>query len=196
MIEVVGPAGIGKTRLVSEARSPAGRIIVVESDRRSVCRVDPYGAFRPLVRSLLGTPADADRSAVGTALLGWIAEHHPALGPWAPLVALVADADVPATASVDRLDADFVRTRLNASVVELIERIAPRGTVCVVEDAHWLDDASLSLLDQLAGQAGASELLWVITRRPGEPVLDASRSVHRIELAPLDHDERARSPSR
>jgi hypothetical protein len=41
-------------------------------------------------------------------------------------------------------------------------------TLLVVEDAHWMDDASRELLRHLVGSAQPRPWLLTITRRPGD----------------------------
>jgi tetratricopeptide (TPR) repeat protein len=75
--------------------------------------------------------------------------------------------------------------------------VAMRGPlILVVEDLHWADTALLDFLEQLADQAGAADLLLVVTARPelldrrpgwgtGRPAATA------ISLAPLDDEQTA-----
>ena len=67
-------------------------------------------------------------------------------------------------------------------------------TLIVVEDAHWLDDASRELLRHLVGSAQPRPWLLTITRRPGDDsFLNGAGNGHRlIELSALQGAEASR----
>ena len=85
---------------------------------------------------------------------------------WLPLIADVAGVTVAPTAEVDGLDDAFRADRLGDAVGEVVRAIAGSGAAIVVEDAHWLDDASQALVATLGRLLGEKESL-LITRRPG-----------------------------
>jgi tetratricopeptide (TPR) repeat protein len=59
-------------------------------------------------------------------------------------------------------------------------------TLVVVEDAHWLDDSSRGLLQEVAGSPMPRPWLVLVTSRPsGEPIVSPGVPGQRIELAPL-----------
>jgi class 3 adenylate cyclase/tetratricopeptide (TPR) repeat protein len=187
VIDIVGEAGLGKTRLVAEAEREEHAAQASETWRviaEPYARATPYGAFRPLVRQLIGAGSH-DRAAASDALRRWVDERAPALKPWLPLLALVADAEAVATAEVDRLGPDYVRSRLHQTMSAFIETAAEDAAVVVVEDAHWLDDASLELLRHLAADAVADHLLWIVTRRPELDDLGIDGPIQTVALAPL-----------
>ncbi len=68
---------------------------------------------------------------------------------WLPLIADVAGVTVAPTAEVDGLDDAFRADRLRDAVCEVVLAIAGPAAVVVVEDAHWLDEASQALVSTL-----------------------------------------------
>jgi hypothetical protein len=63
-----GPAGIGKTQLLTEARERAGRSMTVLGARASELERDfPYGVVRQLFEGLLADPARYERALSGAA---------------------------------------------------------------------------------------------------------------------------------
>ena len=73
----------------------------------------------------------------------------PDLAPWLPLLAIPFDAEVLPTPESDALDPAASREKLLETVETFLERMLMMPTLLVVEDAHWLDDSSRSLLLQL-----------------------------------------------
>ena len=94
----------------------------------------------------------------------------PDLSVWLPLLALPFDAEVPSTPEVDDIDAAFRRDRLHEVLDQMLTRLLLMPTALVVEDTHWLDDASQLVLAKLA-QPAPRPWLVVATRRPsGTPL--------------------------
>lgn len=80
------------------------------------------------------------------------------------------------------------------TVAALAARGGERGLVVMVDDAQWLDDATATLIHQLALAAGG---FLVVTLRSSEPVADSITSLwkdsiaDRLDLDVLDLDESA-----
>ena len=70
----------------------------------------------------------------------------PELLPWAPLVAVVADVPMADTRETAELEGRFRGAKLGETVSELLARALPGPTLVVIEEAHWMDDASAELL--------------------------------------------------
>ena len=182
-LTVTGPTGVGKTRLVREALGglAVDHLVVVRSEPYGVA--SPYRVLRDPLRLLLGLER-GDPQVMGDAMLGALARSAPDLLPMAPLLADVAQVDVPATPEVEALDPQYRAVRLADTVVQLVERTLPGRVVLVAEDAHWADAASAALLDRVARAADQRPWAVVVTRRPdagGCAPADGAR----VELEPL-----------
>jgi predicted ATPase len=127
-------------------------------------------------------------------LLANLARLDPELLPMAPLLAEVAHLEVPSTPEVDQLEPRFRPDRQADAVIRLLAETTTGPLVLVVEDAHWVDDASTNLLDRVAGAAdGADGRPWLVIsiRRPGgeESPTGAGEDgeeIPRLVLGPLD----------
>jgi tetratricopeptide (TPR) repeat protein len=106
----------------------------------------------------------------------------PDLAPWLPLLAIPFDATVPPTDETDEIDPDFRRRRLYEVLDQFLTRMLLVPTLFVLEDVHWMDDASRFFLRHLVSQPTPRPWLVCATRRAGgEALTDAP-----IELAPLE----------
>ena len=163
-IELVGDAGIGKSRLLAEFRRRAETVPAFTIACGQYLRATPYLAVRPLLRSLAGIDPRADPPSAGDQLTRWVLEHAPALRPWLPLLAIPFDASVAPTPESDRVAPRFRRSRMQRALLDLVAQTMPRNGLLVVEDANWLDDASRSLLIGLIGEGGTRP--WMFRPHP------------------------------
>lgn len=182
VVEVVGEAGSGKTRLVQESLANAAAVLSVRGE--PYASAVPFRAFRDPARRLLGA-ADVDPSQQVDALRASVVRLAPHLEPLLPLVGLVAHLDVPATPQSSAVEPRFLPDRIADVMIELAGAVADGPVVVVVDDVHWLDDASSRLVERIA--AATHEQAWalLVTRRPesGGPTLGPAA---RLTLGPLD----------
>ena len=195
VVELVGPPGIGKSRLVSELRTLGDdfgfeRLEAATDPYRAS---EPYSAFRTLLRRIAGIADSDSREVAGEALERLVHGEVPELVPWLPLLAIPIDADATPTPETSSLDPETSRTRIQDMVEGFLDRLLANPTLIVVEDGHWLDDASEFLLRHLVDRPGGRPWLLVVTARPGfDPFAkpDAPDAV-RVELVPLPDDAAA-----
>jgi len=184
VVVVTGEAGIGKTRLASEAARRVGQggglVLFGRCDEEAIV---PY---QPLVEALDGfvaaTPAD----------------ELPALGDEAraELAAVLPSLDAPR-----RPPGADGRARLFGAVTDLVAAAAKeRPVLLVLDDLQWADDDTLLLMRHLVRHAGdAAVLVVAITRdhdlEPGHTLgdvvlsLDRDGWVRRLPLRGLAEDE-------
>ena len=185
--QLEGPPGIGKSRLIEEILSRATDFdlfsIVCDEYQSSV----PYAPLRDLGRQCLGIDADSGPGPAGAALTEVVAERAPGLLPWLPLLAGVVGADVSPTREAGALDERFRRPRLEETFIELLRALLPAPTLMVVDDVHYMDDASVDLVRRLVGSLGSLPWFLVTSRcpQPGGLFFDGASGVARLELGPL-----------
>lgn len=189
LIELVGEPGIGKSRLLEEvkARAVGFQHLVASCDPYGASQ--PYGALQGLLRPLAGITDDMSSAEAGEQLKPWIEAIMPDLAALLPLLAIPFGAAVPSTPEVDRLDRSFIHERLHEAVAQFLQRVLMMPTLIVVEDAHWLDDASSFLLLHLTRAQAPVPWLFVITRRPEGLSFVSTEFGDLVELAPLAGDD-------
>jgi class 3 adenylate cyclase/tetratricopeptide (TPR) repeat protein len=194
LVELVGEPGIGKSRLAEELRENCADMRQISLRCEQYETSTPYYAFRPFLRSLLDVElnggAEHNRAALAERLVSVDVE----LVPWAPLLAAPLDVDVETTPEVDDLEPSFRRARLHGVVSSLLAGLLDSPTLLVVEDVHWMDDASSELLRHLGTQLPTRPWLTCTTRRAvgggfaaaeGTPPLPALT----LRLEPLPEDD-------
>ncbi|EHN12935.1 Adenylate cyclase [Patulibacter medicamentivorans] len=190
-VGIVGDAGIGKSRLVHEfaADCVARGVSVSATSGIAHGRFVPLLPVLALLRDSFGVaehdPPDVARARIEATMLGL----DPAFAADLPLLfdfLGVGDPDRPALP----LDPEAHQHQLLRVVTRMVASRAGSGAaVLVVEDLHWLDDASAAFLEQLAEAVVGSRTLLVATHRPEHDALWAIEEPHvQISLDPLDAD--------
>jgi class 3 adenylate cyclase len=188
VVGVVGPYGIGKSRLVREAVAMAGRrnVEVFTTFCESHTSQVPFHAVAQLLRLATGvdgldgqTARDRVRDRVPGADLEDLALFDDLLG--------IADPEVP----LPRIAPDARRRRLMALVnAASLARTEP--AVFVIEDTHWIDEVSESMLAGFATVIPQTPSLVLVTFRPEyRGALTRVTAAHTVALAPLSDSETA-----
>ncbi len=171
-VHVAGPAGLGKTRLVSELarrlRMTRGRIVQVSGvpgeRRRS------WGFLGDLVTALGQLPG-----VTGTAP-GSLAE----LARLAPLLtSFLSERPAASHAPVDE-------TARMLALADLLASVAQEAPLAILlDDLHWADDESWRVVDSLVKRLGPASVLVVTASRPGQRGSPSGPQTVAIELWPL-----------
>ena len=188
VVELIGEPGIGKSRLLDELRKQALGFTQLGGRCDQYSSASAYSVFRDLLRPLVGLTPEMDAREAGANLQPWIAAVMPDLAPLAPLIAVPFDAEVPPTPEVDQLDPQFRRDRLHECVGTLLTRVLLMPTLLIIEDGHWIDDASRDLLHSLTREQAPRPWLVCVTRRPqGGDFADSDVDGHvQLALGPID----------
>ena len=181
-VKIVGMAGIGKSRLVRETAAMAGRcgVSVVSTFGESHARGLAFRAVAALLRALfnisgLGAAAARERTR---SLLPRAGEED--LRLLDDLLGIGAADAVPLD-----INADARRRRLTRLVDSaVLTRTVP--TLYIIEDAHWLDEVSESMLESLFPVLAQTSSLVLLTYRPEyHGVLAGTPDCLQLTLAPL-----------
>ncbi|HRO10680.1 AAA family ATPase [Amaricoccus sp.] len=171
---VVGEAGIGKSRLVSELRREAaregqGEERVIQCHERLSHR--PLHPFLTFLETLAGREAlsERDPGALGTRLA---ARGIPLDAGAAQVLASFAAAKTPRTSAhllATDLSGARYRDEVIGAAVDLFRALArPGPQLFVFEDAHWADSMTAELIDRLGEAAHALPALVLATSRSGQ----------------------------
>ena len=165
LIELVGGAGLGKSRLAQELQGAAHGFVQLSTSCEPYESATPYFPLRGLLLDLMGIALDAPEDRRVHQLHDVIGNVASELLPWAPLIGDVVDIPMPETRESAELDARFRGARLAEVLTQLLEKLLPTPTLIIVEDAHWMDDASAELLRRLAGELATRPWLLCVARR-------------------------------
>jgi class 3 adenylate cyclase len=186
VVEVVGEPGIGKSRLVREVAAMAAvrDVAVFSAFCESHTSQVPFHAVARLLRAATGVEG-LDAQAARTRVRDQIPDADPE--DVLLLDDLLGIAD-PITA-IPAIDPDARRRRLAALLnAARLSRQSP--AIYVVEDAHWIDEVSESMLtDFLIPQTPS---LVLVTYRPEyHGAFTRVAGAHTVSLAPLSDSETA-----
>jgi tetratricopeptide (TPR) repeat protein len=147
-----GPAGLGKTALVAEARARAvaAGFTVLSGRGGEKEQASAFRVVRQLVQPCLARMDGADLRAF--------------LGSWYDVMAAVLGLEARGPAPAP--DPTGVREGLDWVMTRLTLKLAP--VVLFVDDLHWADAESLSWLVSFASRVDDLPLLIVVAYRPGE----------------------------
>ncbi len=181
---LTGAAGIGKSRLTAEIVEIARRqgFKVFGGASRSLGTTTSYLTWRSIWRDVLGLDPAAPVPDQQTALVERIARHTAGADQRVSLLAPVLNVPLPDSALVAALDPQARAGLLQSLLLDCLCDLASSApVVLVLEDCHWIDPASATLLDFLARHIGDRRVLLVLTSREPAAVPPLA------ELAPLAH---------
>ena len=182
LVELVGEPGIGKSRLVEELKRLAVGFTQLVGRCDPYASSTPYRVLRSLLRPLAGMTEEMSSKEAGAHLTSWVQAVYPDLAAWLPLLAVPFGADVEPTPEWEEIDPSFRRTKLHEVVDQFLTRLLAMPTLLVIEDVHWIDDASRELLRHAAASPMPRPWLVCVTRRPQGLAIAAERPGH-VQLA-------------
>ncbi len=186
LVDVVGEAGIGKSRLLAALRARAGDWTVVEVVCELYRSTLPYGTIRKLLHDQLGAPPEASSDQAAEHLLQFLRTELPHLEEWAPLLAVAYGTSLPSTPATANLEEQFLRPRLQELVLEVLDRVWQGPVLVTIEDAQWLDEASADVLHAIASKLDDRPWVVCVSRREEDPRPTDQAATTTLELQPLD----------
>jgi tetratricopeptide (TPR) repeat protein/class 3 adenylate cyclase len=185
VVTLIGAAGLGKSRLVTEALgSDHPRVVDMHAE--------PYGAsnsyrvVRDPLRSLFGL-SGPDSAALAEQLTTTVARTVPHLVPFLPLLGDALQLALPPTVESDSISSQFRADRTADVVLELIAAVHAEPLVFVAEDMQWADDASAHLLGRIASATQSLPWLLISLRRDDDGGFVTALGEH-IPIEPLSDD--------
>ena len=168
LLALVGDAGVGKSRLVWETVR-SNRIagwLVLESRSVSYGRAAAYGPVRDLLRALFHIRETDDRRTIQDKVTAKILT----LGrlPEQTIAAVLAVLDAtPDNSPFLRFEPLERRHRILEAIKSLLVRESQmQPLLVVVEDLHWIDSDTQSLLDSLVESLAGTRILLLVNYRP------------------------------
>jgi DNA-binding CsgD family transcriptional regulator len=161
---ITGEAGIGKSRLIRELSQMAAdrRVPVVLGRAVPASGSAPY---RPVTEALLQLlrrqPLPDDAS----------------LAPWLPHLAVLLPGVVGGGRAAQLGDGMDSQAARGEAVLQLLRRLGPDGLLVAMEDLHWADPDTVSLVEYLADNAAGQALLFAVSVRaePPSPAWELAR---------------------
>jgi class 3 adenylate cyclase/tetratricopeptide (TPR) repeat protein len=188
VVAIVGEAGVGKSRLIHEFvhghLPPTWRVI--EAATVSYGRATPYLPIVTLLRDYFEIEEEDDPDKVLDKVSSRLRGPDDGLVAGIPVVLSLLDAPVRDEAW-EALDPTQQRRRVLDFLRRLLLRESQIQPVClVVEDMHWIDSETQSLLDRLIESLPTARILCLVSSRPQfEPGWGTKSYYAEISLDPL-----------
>jgi len=187
VVGLVGPPGVGKSRLAFEAlqRARGAGLSLIQAEGLSHARRLALVPIVQLVRRYLGVGESEAGEAVRQKIAGRLVLLDRELAPLLPLVFDFLGLADPERANP--IDPSARQRQLFEVVRRLLRAQSEREpTVLLLEDLHWFDAASERVLEQIVEASIGTRLLVLVTHRPEyEAPWMRSRLFHRIEVDAL-----------
>jgi class 3 adenylate cyclase len=199
VIIIEGEAGIGKTRLLEQARNEAQdkAVMPLSGTGNAIEKSTPYYAWRPIFSHIfkLDTLPD-DKSVRSAHVLSRLDDTLPShLKQLTPLIKAVIPLDFPENELTEQMTGQVRADNIQLLLLQILQNLASAGPIfLLLEDAQWFDSASWSLTRRAVTEIGP--ILMVMATRPlSEPLpieyrtLLAEASTTHIVLKPMPLDE-------
>jgi class 3 adenylate cyclase len=188
VVALVGPPGIGKSRLVREVATMARDrdFEVFTAFCESHTSQVPFHAVSGLLRAATGVDR-LDARAARARIRAQTTEAEPEDVILFDELLGIADPDIP----LPSVDPDARRRRLTA-LVNAASLARTQPALYVIEDAHWIDEVSESMLAEFLTVIPQTPSLVLVTYRPEyEGALTRVHGAQTIALGPLSDPETA-----
>ena len=169
VIRLIGEAGMGKTHVTAEfsrqARTKGVRLAV--GTCHSLTRNSLYQPWRDIFYALLDLDDTNEANAV-VQLTSYLEQAYPDWTLRLPLLSDLLGLPIPDNPTTAALDSALRQKALFSLLVEMIQTWAQaQPLILILENAHWMDEASEALTQILAQQAaGTSPLMILLLHRP------------------------------
>jgi predicted ATPase len=169
IVALIGEAGLGKSRLLDEARkawllgNPAYTWEQVQGSPYDTAR--PYGLFQKFARDMFGIELDDPPAVIHDKVEKGFEGAPPET---VALCKVTMERVIAAKAIKDTTDfgAQAIKEDLYHIAVHAWENAATSPTVCVFDDLHWADQASVELLIHLLHVTENRPVLFLCAFRP------------------------------
>ncbi len=187
LVEIVGEAGVGKTRLLDALRDDATGMRKQHAVCEAYSASTPYAVWSELLREFMDFGRDDSDAVVEKRLREAVAARAADLMPWLPLIAIVFGLDIAPTPEIEMLADANRRPKLHEVVGRFLAVMMPDPTLIEIEDAQHMDGSSAQLLSYLCGHLNTRPWLLGVARREAGSRFQAPElpMVARLGLEPL-----------
>lgn len=171
ILEVLGEAGMGKSRLVAEVIQAcrARGLVVLAGQAQSMGANTSYLAWWSIWRAFFHLPHQGRAEVHAAAVAAQLLEMNPALLARLPLLGAVLKLSMPENETTRSLDAKLRKASLESLLLECLRHRSERSPLVVVlEDGHWLDPLSRDLVDVLGRGLAYLRVALILAARPPE----------------------------
>lgn len=169
-VTIVGEAGMGKSRLLHELipESVASAITVLHGRCLSHGASTAYLPFIDVLRDALGFAGAADAPQAVADALARMHASTPELEEFVPLYLRLLSVPAAELRLAAHPQGDNFRIKAREAIAAFLTATScTRPTVLLLEDWHWVDDASHAVLSQIVELVAQYSLMVVVTSRPG-----------------------------
>ncbi len=170
---IIGDAGLGKSRLVAEVKTLSARLAVtiLEAFSLTYRRTVSYWLFLDLLRSYLKVTSETPVAEVSEILRRQVnmvlGERAGDALPYLEHILSLPHSDPESAHRIEYLEAGQLRQQIFLAVRDLLmAETRNQPLLLILEDLHWADEASLSLLNFLIDSVRQCPLLIVAVSRP------------------------------
>ncbi len=169
VVRLIGEAGMGKSHVsahfIRQAKEKNVRVVVGVC--QSITQSAPYTPWRQIFYMLLDLEDMSDLEAAEK-LTTFLETQHPEWTLRLPLLGDLLGLPIPDNPTTSALDSTLRQASLFSLLVEMIQTWSQRQPlVMLVDNAHWMDEASQALTQTLATQAaGTSPAMICLVHRP------------------------------
>jgi class 3 adenylate cyclase/tetratricopeptide (TPR) repeat protein len=187
LIEIVGEAGVGKTRLLQALEADATGLRVQHAVCEAYTISTPYAVWTELLREFMEFGRDDPDTVIEARLREALAARAGELTPWLPLIAIAFGLEIAPTPEVQMLAENYLRAKIHEVVGQFLAVLMPDPTLIEIENAQHMDAASADLLKYLCGQLNSRPWLFAVARREAGSRFKApeSAAVLKLRLEPL-----------
>lgn len=177
LLQISGPAGIGKSHLAAEfrQRAAANGFQVAAAASQRITQSSAYHPWQQILRQILGLGAgpasdqlsDDFQQEQSLLLENTLTSMNPNWAIRLPLLGDILGLPIPDNPTTAAFEPKQRQEALAAYVIEIISSWSrSQPLLLVIDNAHWMDEASQALLDSVARETDDMPIVILLVARP------------------------------